>query len=173
MGNQTLQFNVSSLLKQGTGTRELYSFVAPLKFDDVKIASDIKGKVEIMKIDDGINAKMEDVRLMMDFRCDRCLKSFKQEVLINRAERQYLFEAPRKLVDPNDLFLIDMKNETIDLKEPLRQEIILHFPLIPVCSKSCLGICPHCGKNRNRGQCNCRTEKTLNKPLSALKQLLK
>lgn len=173
MGSQALQFNVSSLLKQGTGTRELYSFVAPLKFDDVKIASDIKGKVEIMKIDDGVNAKMEDVELKVPLRCEKCLKNFNQTVHVGRAERQYLFEAPRYATDPNDLFLINMKNETIDLKEPLRQEIILHFPLIPVCSKSCLGICPHCGKDRNKKQCDCKTKKELNKPLSALKQLLK
>lgn len=173
MGTQTLQFNVSSLLKQGTGTRELYSFIAPLRFDDVKTASDIKGKVEIMKIDDGVNVKMEDVELEVPFRCEKCLKNFKQTVHVERAERQYLFEAPHKSVDPNDLFLIDMKNETIDLKEPLRQEIILHLPLIPVCSRSCKGICPHCGKDRNKKQCNCKAETQPNKPLSALKQLLK
>ncbi|MEK7085982.1 MAG: DUF177 domain-containing protein, partial [Patescibacteria group bacterium] len=62
----------------------------------------------------------------------------------------------------------------IDLGEFLRQEIILHFPLIPVCSKSCKGLCPTCGKDKNKEDCDCPKRETEGyKPLAVLKKLIK
>jgi len=52
----------------------------------------------------------------------------------------------------------------------LRQEIILHFPVVSVCSKSCKGLCPVCGVDLNKENCSCDKEQGL-KQLSILKEL--
>lgn len=173
MANEALKFDVAALLTAPTGTRELYSFKGPVVFEDIKTSSEIEGKIEIMRLDDGVNAKVTGVTIKMAFKCTKCLKNFVQEILITMAERQFLLDKPAIIDDPSDLFLIDRKNLDIDLTEVLRQEIILHFPLVPVCSKSCLGICPICGKGRNQAKCGCKDQQTLqeNKPLSDLKKL--
>lgn len=161
MSDKILQFEISSLLDSGTGKREIYSFKAPIKFENAK--SDIIGKVEIMKIDDGVNVKVTDCEIGMRFECKKCLKKFTGKIKIPFAERQFLLENPEKTEDPNDLYLINKKNLTIDLSEMMRQEIILHFPVVPVCSKSCEGLWKYYKQN----------EPEENKPLAILKDLIK
>ncbi|MBI5754496.1 DUF177 domain-containing protein [Candidatus Peregrinibacteria bacterium] len=157
-----------------TGTRETYSFEIPLEFENVPLSSNISGKVEIMKIEEGFNAKITEVKTTLELVCHKCLKKISQDVNVDMAERQFLMERPAEVRDENDLYLVHKKDLTIDLGEFLRQEIILHFPLIPVCSKSCKGLCSVCGKDRNKKNCHCREEKIEEeKPLAILKQLLK
>lgn len=173
-GTKSLIFDIAPLMETSTGTRENYSFGVPLKFDDVNISSDITGKVEIMKIEDGFNAKISDITVEAVLYCSGCLKKFKQIIQIRMAERQYLLQQPAVIEDPNDIYLVNRKELSIDLAEFLRQEIILHFPLILVCSKSCKGLCPVCGKDRNKIDCHCQQESVEDeKPLAALKKLLK
>jgi len=161
-------------MEEATGTSEVFVFDAPIKFRDIKAKSSAKGKLEIMKLNGGVNAKLEEVEIEIGFECEKCLKEFSQRIIVPLAERQFLLEAPKKAKDPNDLFLIDKKHYTIDLTEPLRQELILHFPIIPVCSSGCQGICSMCGKERNKAKCSCKAQVPGdNKPLSALKELIK
>lgn len=173
MYNEALKFNVGSLIESTTGVRDLYSFEGPVSFDGIDTKSIIKGKLELMRIDEGVNVKVSDMEIKLGFCCSKCLKNYIQKILVEMAERQFLLEEPFKIDDPADLFLIDRKSLTIDLTESLRQEIILHFPSIPVCSKSCLGLCPVCGCNRNKEKCKCVVEREAetNKPLSDLKKL--
>ena len=85
----------------------------------------------------------------------------KQKIHVPGAERQFYLKKPKHVEDPNDLYLVETKHQTIDLNEALRQEFLLHFPIIPVCSKSCKGMCPKEEKIPD------------NKPLAQLKKLLK
>lgn len=172
--NKTLIFDVSPLLDATTGTNERFSFEGPPEFEGIPAKSSVKGKVEIMRIDEGVNARAEDIELKVEFKCSKCLKKFSQTVTVPVANRIFLLEPPKKIEDPNELFLIDKKKRKIDLTEGLRQEIILHFPLIPVCSMGCKGICAVCGSDKNKKDCRCQPEDTeTHKPLSALKDLFK
>jgi uncharacterized protein len=46
--------------------------------------------------------------------------------------------------------------ESVDLTEDMREAIILAFPSYPVCSRDCKGLCPQCGANKNKGECQCK-----------------
>lgn len=169
-----LKFDIANLLVSCTGTRELFSFGSPVKFEGINAESGIKGRLEIMKIDEGVNVRIEHAEINVKFICGRCLKAFVKTIVIPAAERQFLLDAPKKPKDPNDTFFIDKKKQKIEISEMIRQEIILHFPIISVCSRSCKGICEHCGKNRNNNVCDCKEESIEgNKPLSILKKLIK
>ena len=64
-------------------------------------------------------------------------------------------------------FVIDLKKELrlnyiadksvtlIDLNPAIAEEIILDFPIKPLCKADCQGLCPKCGKNLNQGSCGC------------------
>ncbi len=162
--NKILTFDVSDLLKASQGNSLNYTFE-----DD-----ETKGKIEIMKIEDGFNVIVTDFETEGETHCSRCLKKIKRDVKFEHAERQYYLEKPDHIDDINDVFLVDMKNANIDISEMIRQEIILHFPENSVCSSSCQGICQICGKDRNKAKCDCKAEEiTANKPLAQLKDLIK
>ena len=48
----------------------------------------------------------------------------------------------------------------IELEDILREQVLLALPMQRVCSESCKGICPACGKNRNETMCDCKIEST-------------
>ncbi len=43
----------------------------------------------------------------------------------------------------------------VDVTPDLREAILLEIPRFPLCRPDCAGLCPHCGKNRNREPCAC------------------
>jgi uncharacterized protein len=104
---------------------------------------------------------------------DKCLAHYSQLVKIDDTERVFFLNRPSKSEDAADLFMVDKKHLSVDVSELLRQEIILHFPIRSVCSKSCKGLCGICGKNKNKSECKCKEASTAYKPLSKLKELLK
>lgn len=169
-----LIFSIGHLLEAPTGRQETYSFEGPVDMEGVAAKSPITGRVQIMRFDEGINAHTTNVEISVAFTCQKCLKNFQKKVQVQSAERQFLLKPPHKKDDPDDIYLIDSKHQKIDLTDMLRQEIILHFPLIPVCSRGCRGICPHCGGDRNQKTCSCTEESEKdNKPLATLKKLIK
>lgn len=46
--------------------------------------------------------------------------------------------------------------ETVDLTADIREDILLHLPVFPLCSPDCRGLCPQCGHNLNEGPCACK-----------------
>lgn len=173
---KTLTFSVASLIDQTTGTNESYIFEGPAKFEGIEVKSDIKGTVEFMRIYEGFNVSVRNLQIQVELNCEKCLKAITQTVKIDHIEKHFLLHEPEKINDLNDLYLVETKHMTIDLTEALRQEIILHFPAVQVCSTGCKGICPKCGADLNKKKCKCKIETeedTGDKPLAALKKLLK
>ncbi len=172
-----LIFDIGKLLSRPTGTSETFTVKVPVKFPEIEIKSDLKGKVSIMRLDDGFNVVAKNFDVKISVPCEKCLKKYSQNVEIPFAERFFHLDPPKKIEDPNDTFIIDKKNRTLDALEMLRQEIILHFPVNLVCSYHCKGICPVCGKDLNKGKCECKIEKIADtltyKPFAGLKEMLK
>ena len=70
--------------------------------------------------------------------CSRCLEKF-----------DLLFEGKH-------IFTYNIQNlETVDVTNEVREEIILDYPLKPLCSKDCRGICIKCRVNLNMENCKC------------------
>ncbi len=144
---------------------------------DLEFSSHFSGKLTFIRLKNEVCALLNDAGIEVLFTCNRCLKTFKKTIEIAAAERQYYYGDPDfESDDLDDLFFIDKKPMTINLNEMVRQEIILHFPLIPVCSKSCKGLCPVCGKDRNTVKCKCVEVKEQGpdtyKPFKDLKKLI-
>ena len=43
---------------------------------------------------------------------------------------------------------------SLDIRNDVRQEVLLSYPVKLLCSEECLGLCPQCGKNLNEGVCD-------------------
>ncbi len=80
---------------------------------------------------------LADIRCVVRLSCGRCLESFERPIQTS-ATLSY------EIVQPTDV---------IDITEDVRQEIILAYPMIPVCREACKGLCPQCGQNLNVATC--------------------
>ena len=57
------------------------------------------------------------------------------------------------------VFTID-DHHILDVSEAIRQYALTAIPLKALCSATCAGLCPTCGKNLNEGPCECPAEPT-------------
>ena len=72
--------------------------------------------------------------------CARCLQIFSTTV----SDSAFLRDFP-----------VSGETEEVDVTEDLREAVLLTLPHFPLCSESCKGLCPHCGKNLNEEPCGC------------------
>lgn len=57
----------------------------------------------------------------------------------------------------DDIGLSEYSGEEIDLGQMMREQFYLALPMKPLCQPDCQGLCPVCGKNRNRETCSCES----------------
>lgn len=136
-----LIFSISELASRPQGATEEYTMDIEINLNDpdIKPQSNLKGRIQIMKIDREFNVQLRDLEIDLQLQCAKCLENYTQKVLIPLAEKQYAVDKPQREFR-EEIEYVDVKHQTIDIKDFLRQEIILHFPLVPVCSTHCPGI---------------------------------
>lgn len=91
--------------------------------------------------------------------CARCLEPISRELTFDFAAS---FVAPENFavdkereVSGEDLDVDVLESNQIDLKQIVREQIVLNFPEQVFCKPDCKGLCPKCGANRNLIDCNC------------------
>ena len=100
--------------------------------------------------------------------CARCLRSVESTLELD-FEKTAAVEGTLENEDNDDYIII--RDGTIDIDEPLTQELLLGLPFRHLCSEECKGLCPKCGKDLNEGDCGC-DRKSIDPRLEVLKQLL-
>jgi uncharacterized protein len=88
--------------------------------------------------------------------CARCLNEVALEV---RAEQQEFAPTAKDGWEQSDLssFINDM---VVDVAGIAREALVLALPAKVVCSPSCKGLCPQCGRDLNQGECGCAPVET-------------
>lgn len=87
-------------------------------------------------------------------RCARCLEDIRRDFTVELDE--YFESRMEHQGDDDDYYGYD--GTTLDLTETLRDDILLSFPSAVLCDDNCKGICPMCGKNLNKGGCDCKKD---------------
>ena len=98
--------------------------------------------------------------------CARCGEPMIEPLSFSFTER---FVRPMYKTEDDELY--PYEGEKLDLHEAFFDNLFLEMPMTTVCSESCRGLCPICGMNLNRGQCNCLNNK-IDARFGALEALL-
>ena len=98
--------------------------------------------------------------------CARCGEPMIQPLSFAISER---FVRPMFKTEDDEFYTYE--GEKLDLGEAFFDNLFLEMPMTTVCSESCRGLCPVCGMNLNRGQCNCLNNK-IDARFGALEALL-
>lgn len=88
------------------------------------------------------------------FICDRCLNPFNSSITRNY---EIWLTPDKDVADDGSTETIWFPDtmEEIDLGPFFHDFILLEAPYKKICSESCKGLCPHCGKDLNQGVCSC------------------
>ncbi len=106
--------------------------------------------------------------------CSRCLAPLDRPLVV---ESQFLGSKDPDLVGrgsyalgSQDLDVVFLPEDRLNEAELVREQFELQAPMHPLCIDDCKGLCPSCGKNWNKGPCQCQP--TADQVPSALNQAL-
>ena len=100
------------------------------------------------------------VRAAVRLECSRCLAPFTLPV---EGEVDAMFVPPSSAAEGEHQYELSASELDVqplvqggaDLRSLIAEQIHLALPLKPLCRESCVGICPHCGREVAAGPCGC------------------
>lgn len=161
-----LRINVTELLnnlgKELKLTKEKEFSPIQTSFREINFAKPLKFNLTLRNIGYGLLTKGE-ISSELKLTCSRCLEDF---VTPFQVEVEEVFRPEEEV--------LKIVSGTIDLGPLTEQTFVLNLPLKTLCRDNCLGLCPRCGKNLNKGKCNCSpSPRTFSFPISTQIKKLK
>lgn len=174
-----LQFNVAGLLKESAGAARDYEIdTGPEEFagllDEARPASNLRGRLRVMRTPRSLFVRGGlTTRVIME--CSRCLVDTAVPIAFE-LEAEFFpavdVTTGQGLPVPDDdlAFTIDANHE-LDIREAVRQHLLIELPIRSLCQEHCKGLCPACGADLNHEACNCAPE-PVDERLAPLRALL-
>lgn len=86
--------------------------------------------------------------------CARCAKPFDADVRY-RIKEILVREDGQVASDSDAVFYTGYE---IDITDIVKNGFLMNIPSRYLCREDCKGLCPHCGKDLNEGECDCDSE---------------
>ena len=132
-----MKIHVNRVPSEGVQDHATYDPTAmEMDRDDIHLREPFEVDAFMTKIDEALVVTAQ-IRCPTQSTCARCLEEF-SSMIRTRAIFTYT-------VQPTDV---------VDITDDVRQEIILAYPMVPICSPGCKGLCTVCGHNLNQGACS-------------------
>lgn len=131
-----------------------------IETDYLRLMSPVKTTFHIEKIGEEVILRGQ-IHTFIELSCSRCLKDFRKDMdldvdvvyhSVSELKGEEKYEIKEDELD-TDFYLKD----EIDIDELMLEQIILNIPMKPLCSESCKGLCPKCGRDLNIEACNCES----------------
>jgi uncharacterized protein len=105
-----------------------------------------------------------DIETTVRLPCSRCLQPFETPLkssfaltcmqqavdVMENTEPQQEIE-----LSAEDMGIVYFQGEKINLTDAIQEQVVLEFPLRPLCKLDCKGLCPECGADLNEYPCDC------------------
>ena len=90
--------------------------------------------------------------------CVRCLREFDlplEAPIVLYAERTGSTSSDEQEQLERDDYMLFHDGRRLDLREMVRELMLLELPITPICREDCPGLCPKCGADLSLGPCDC------------------
>lgn len=143
-------FNVAGLLRSEVGASRHFTLEPE---EPVR-----SGRVDLLRVPNGVLVHCH-AAVILEAQCSRCLVPFCYPATIDFEE---IYQQQVDLIsghhveieDAEEAFVIELDN-TIDIREGVRQYSEMAAEMRPLCKLDCPGICPVCGSDLNIAPCQC------------------
>ena len=87
--------------------------------------------------------------------CARCLEPISGvcEIMFTRPVATKL-----EAEDTEEEYILVGEGASVNIDEPVSEELLLSLPFRSLCKEDCKGLCPKCGCNKNVTECECVTK---------------
>jgi len=143
------RINVGFLINQPIGYSRDFPFsFTPYQFENEEIVENLCGSINLIRTQSGVQAVME-VSATVDAQCVRCLEPFKQGL---HTTFQELFTFARVPLSEDEELIPE--DGYLDFEQTIKDYLFLEFPIKPLCTPDCRGLCMVCGQKLNESSCN-------------------
>jgi uncharacterized protein len=98
-------------------------------------------------------------RVSAVIQCARCLEQY-SSTLESTVEVMVIMGDEVVGEEDDHLARLPIGAKYVDITDEVRSEVLVRFPLKPLCRKDCKGLCPRCGANLNLERCSCHAERS-------------
>lgn len=148
---------IDRLPKEGLKICKDFEFLSSHLLDEsAEFLEPVHTEVIVKKVGEDIFIK-GSIRSRINIVCSRCLLPY-EFTIDSRFDLVYLpeeLDVVKEQLESEDLNTFFYYDRMIDLKKEILEQLNLTFPVKPLCSKDCQGICPVCGKIAKDGACSC------------------
>jgi uncharacterized protein len=166
--------DIDKLTKDGLDVNRDFEYPsAALVEEDAVFLKPVRVELKVSKIEDQVRIK-GGLSTLLRFTCSRCLTPFEFPV-DSKFDLVYLPEELEDLkeeLEEEDVNTLFYSAPQLDLREVVLEQLNLTFPLRPLCTEDCPGICPVCGVVVRDGACSCAVAGA-DPRLESLKSLMK
>lgn len=163
-----LRINISKL-PEGSHQRSLLTAPGEIGLDS-RFTKEVNVEAELEKTSRQLYVRVK-FSATGKFTCDRCLDEYERDIS-SAFGIMYVADGEQGAGGDDEVQIISPDTNIVDIGEDVRQFAILALPQKNLCSEDCKGLCPTCGKNLNRGKCECQND--VGDPRwSALKKIVK
>ncbi len=166
--------DLDKLPEEGLEISKEFEFAsADIVDEDAVFLQPVHAELSIKRLGEEIFIKGR-IRACLSFVCSRCLAPFDYPIdskfdLVFLPEELYEIKEELEEEDLDRSFYSSCK---VDIEDVVLEQLNLSFPVKPLCSEDCQGLCPVCGKVIENGQCSC-VEKSSDPRLEKLKTFIK
>ena len=117
----------------------------------------VRGSFAVERSGDRVTVR-GSVRSRAHLECARCLREFDlplEAPLVVYAERTGSASREEQTELERDDHMLFHDGRPLDLRETVREILLLELPITPCCREDCPGLCPKCGADLNLGPCDC------------------
>ena len=125
----------------------------------------LQGKFLVTRLTEGLLVQTT-LKSELELECAHCLELYMDKLDINTTELYAFHSNPEADTD-----LLVPESGILDLREMVREEILIAIPISPQCKSGCKGLCKECGANLNLEDCGHRNAQ-IDPRLSILGSLL-
>lgn len=133
----------------------------------------VRGQVSAVREYDHLRIS-GNVTVAATLTCSRCLASYETDIGSNftiffrKGSLDQEIDEEEVELNDQDLVSATYSGDEIDLTHEIEEQVAMEIPFKPLCSETCRGLCPTCGKDLNQGDCSCGRD-GVNFKFSALK----
>ena len=117
----------------------------------------VRGVFQVEKSGDRVSVR-GTVHSRAHLECARCLREFALPLsapLMVYAERTGSSSRGEEEELERGHYMLFHDGRRLDLREMIREALLLELPITPHCREDCPGLCPKCGADLSLGPCDC------------------
>ncbi len=149
--------DVHKLPREGLSVSKDFEFSSDVLVEESAVFFEpVRAELTIKKVGENILIKGK-ITTRLSFVCSRCLVPF--EFPIDSSFDLVYFpeelDGIKDQLEDEDLDKLFYSEAKLDVEEVVLEQLNIAFPIRPLCSEDCQGICPVCGKIIKSGRCVC------------------